>query len=238
MRRSKRYRALQEKVTQATYDLKSAIEMVKQLSTAKFDETVELAIGLGLDPRKEHVRGTVSLPHGTGKTKRVLVLAEGEKAEEGRRAGADFVGSDEYLKQIEKGWLEFDAVIATPELMPKISKLGKILGPRGLMPNPKTGTLTNEIEKTVKEIKKGKIEFKMDRTGCLHSPVGKVSFSNEKLQENIVELLKAVKDVKPPSIKEKAYLKTIHISSTMGVGLKLDPKNIEEILSGKKKRDS
>lgn len=230
MRHSKRYKMLQNKEKQATYDIKTALEFIKGAATAKFDETVEIALKLGVDPKRDHVRGTACLPHGIGKTKRVLALAEGTKAKEAEEAGADFVGSDEYLKRIEEGWLDFDAVVATPELMPKISKFGKILGPRGLMPNPKIGTLTTEINKAVKEIKLGKVEFKMDKGGCLHSPVGKVSFSTDKLEENIIELLTSVWSAKPTSIKAKNYIKAVYLSSTMGIGIKLDPKSVEEAI--------
>jgi len=231
MKHSKRYRKLKEKIDKSkTYDLHTAIEMVKSLATAKFDETVEVAVKLGLDPKREHVRGTAVLPHGTGKVKRVLALVEGEKAEEAKKGGADYVGVDEYLKKIEGGWFGFDVVVATPNLMPKIGKLGKILGPRGLMPNPKTGTLTENIGKAVEEIKKGRIEFKLDKTGCLHSPVGKVSFSTEALEENITELLKAIYQAKPSSVKPRVYIKKVHISSTMGVGVRLSDQVVEKII--------
>ncbi len=232
MKCSKRYRAIQSKEKQDIYDIKGAVEFIRECATAKFDETVELTINLGIDPKKEHVRGTALLPHGTGKTKRVLALAEGPKAKEAQEAGADFVGSDEYLKQIEGGWLEFDTIVATPDLMTKISKLGKLLGPRGLMPNPKTGTLTMDIGKAIKEVKMGKVELKMDKAGVLHLLLGKVSFkksfTTDKLHENICEVLKSVWSAKPTSVKAKNYLKTVYLSSTMGVGVKLDPKDVEE----------
>jgi len=228
MKCSKRYRAIQSKEKQDTYGIKGAIEFIRECATAKFDETVELIINLGIDPKKDHVRGTALLPHGTGKTKRVLALAEGPKAKEAQEAGADFVGSDEYLKQIEGGWLEFDTIVATPDLMTKISKLGKLLGPRGLMPNPKTGTLTMDIGKAIREVKMGKVELKMDKAGGIHTSVGKMSFTTDKLHENICEVLKSVWSVKPTTVKAKNYLKTVHLSSTMGVGAKLDPKDVGE----------
>ncbi len=230
MKHSKRFKKFKEKIEEL-YDIPSAIKFIKESSTSKFDETIEIAVKLGIDPKKEHVRGASSLPHGTGKTKRVLVFAEGAKAKEAQDAGADFVGSDDYLKKIEGGWLDFDAIVATPELMPKISKFGKLLGPRGLMPNPKTGTLTDDVSKAVQEVKAGKVEFKMDKGGCLHSPVGKVSFPENKLQENIAQFLKSVWSAKPASAKVKNYLKTVYLSSTMGPGLKLDPKSIDQSLT-------
>jgi len=229
MKHSKRFREVKEKIKEL-YDISGAIKFIKENSNTKFDETIEIAVKLGIDPKKEHVRGASSLPYGTGKTKRVLVFAEDAKVKEAQDAGADFVGSDEYLKKIEGGWLDFDAIVATPELMPKISKLGKLLGPRGLMPNPKTGTLTADVGKAVQEVKAGKVEFKMDKGGCLHSPVGKVSFSEDKLQENINQFLKSVWSAKPSTTKVKNYLKTVYLSSTMGPGLKLDPKSIDQTL--------
>ena len=230
MKHSKRFKELKEKIEEL-YDISGAIKFIKESSNTKLDETIEIAVKLGIDPKKEHVRGASSLPHGTGKMKRVLVFAEGAKAKEAQDAGADFVGSDDYLKKIEGGWLDFDAIVATPELMPKISKFGKLLGPRGLMPNPKTGTLTDDVSKAVQEVKAGKVEFKMDKGGCLHSPVGKVSFTEKKLQENIAQFLKSVWSAKPASAKVKNYLKTVHLSSTMGPGLKLDPKSIDQSLT-------
>jgi large subunit ribosomal protein L1 len=230
MKHSKRFKELRDKERKETYEITEALEFIKESATAKFDETVEIAVRLGIDPKRDHVRGTSRLPHGTGKTKRVLALAEGPKAKEAEEAGADFVGSDDYLKRIEKGWLDFDAVIATPDLMPKISKFGKILGPRGLMPNPKVGTLTTEIGKAVEEVKLGKVEFKMDKGGCLHSAIGKASFSVDKLEANVAEFIKSVWNAKPTTVKTKSYLRTIFLSSSMGVSVKLNAESIEETL--------
>ncbi len=229
MKHSKRFQEFKDKIEEL-YNIPDALKFLKDSSNTKFDETIEIAIKLGIDPKKEHVRGASSLPHGTGKTKRVLVFAEGAKAKEAEDAGADFIGSDDYLEKIKKGWLDFDAIVATPELMPKISKLGKILGPRGLMPNPKIGTLTDDVGKAVQDVKAGKVEFKMDKGGCLHSPMGKISFAENKLQENINQFLKSVWSAKPSSAKVKNFIETAHLSSTMGPGLKIDPKSIDEAL--------
>lgn len=222
MRRSKRFKALESTFKEESYNLPDAVKLVKELSNTKFDETIEIAVKLGINYKQEHVRGTAFLPYGTGKTKRVLVFAEGEKAKEASEAGADFVGTDEYLKKISDGWLEFDSAIAAPDVMPKVSKLGKILGPRGLMPNPKAGTVTQEVSKAVKDIKCGKIEFKMDKGGSLHCPVGKASFEEKKLEENIVELLKSIWEAKPATCK-KNYFKNTYLCSTMGPSIKLSP---------------
>lgn len=229
MKVSKRFKEVRTKVKGEAYRINEAVSLIKEIANVKFDESVDISIRLGIDFQKEHVRGTAALPYGTGKTKRVLVFAEGAKAKEAESAGADFVGVDEIFKKIEGGWLDFDAAIATPNLMPKVSKLGKVLGPRGLMPNPKVGTVTEDIEKAVKEIKLGKVEFKVDKGGCIHCGLGKVSFDKEKLQENIVEFLKAVWNAKPASSKGN-YFKTVYISSTMGPGIKIDSANIAEVL--------
>lgn len=200
-----------------------AVELVKSLSFAKFDETVEVATRLGVDPRKadQVVRGTVVLPNGTGKTARVLVAAQGEKAKEAEDAGADYVGL-EYLEQIQGGWLDFDVMVATPDVMGKVGPLGRVLGPRGLMPTPKAGTVTFDVERAVKEIKAGKIEFRVDKTGNVHAPIGKVSFSAEQLIENLTAFMDQILRAKPASAKG-GYVKSVTISSTMGPGIQLDP---------------
>lgn len=200
-----------------------AIQVVKDLSFAKFDETVEVAARLGVDPRQadQVVRGTVALPHGTGKDVRVLVITQGEKEKEAQEAGADYVGVD-YLDKIKEGWLEFDVAVATPDLMGKVGPLGRILGPRGLMPTPKAGTVTFDVGNAVREIKAGKIEYRVDRTGNVHAPIGKVSFDIEKLSENLEAFMDAIIRARPSSTKG-TYLKGVSISSTMGPGVAIDP---------------
>ncbi len=200
-----------------------AVQMVKDLAFAKFDETVEIAASLGVDPRKadQIVRGTVVLPHGTGKTVRVLVIAQGEKEKEATDAGADFVGM-EYVEQIQGGWLDFDVCVATPDVMGKVGPLGRILGPRGLMPTPKGGTVTFDIGRAVKEIKGGKIEYRVDKTGNLHAPIGRVSFSPEQLSENLSAFMDSVVLARPSAAKG-TYVKSVTISSTMGPGIGIDP---------------
>lgn len=200
-----------------------AVELVKSLSFAKFDETVEVATRLGVDPRKadQVVRGTVVLPNGTGKTARVLVAAQGEKAKEAEDAGADFVGL-EYLEQIQGGWLDFDVMVATPDVMGKVGPLGRVLGPRGLMPTPKAGTVTFDVERAVKEIKAGKIEFRVDKTGNVHAPIGKASFSEEQLNENLGAFMDQIVRAKPSAAKG-TYVRSVTLSSTMGPGLSIDP---------------
>ncbi len=204
-----------------SYSVEEAVKEVKQFASAKFDETVELSIKLGVDPRKsdQMVRGVILMPHGTGKEKKVLVLTK-ENQEEAQDAGADWVGFEEYIEKIQKGWLEFDACIATPSVMKDVAQLGKILGPRGLMPNPKAGTVTDEVTKAVNEIKKGRTEFRMDKTGVIHLPVGKVSFSDEKLIANIKGAINAINSAKPKDIKG-TYVKSIYLSSTMGPGVRV-----------------
>jgi len=206
------------------YDPAEAISLVKKTATAKFDETVEVALRLGVDPRHadQQVRGSVVLPHGTGKTRRVLVFAKGEKAREAEEAGADIVGAEELVEKIQDGWLEFDVAIATPDMMGIVGKLGRILGPRGLMPNPKAGTVTMDVARAVKEVKAGKIEFRVDKAGIIHAPIGKVSFDEEKLRENFQTLLEAVIKAKPPAAKGQ-YIKSISLSCTMGPGIKVNP---------------
>ena len=205
------------------YSPKKAMELVKELSTAKFDETVEASIRLGVDTRKadQNVRGSISLPNGTGKTVRVAVFAEGAKAEEAKAAGADIVGSDDLVEDVQKGNINFDAVIATPNLMGKVGRLGRILGPRGLMPNPKLGTVTIDVEKMVKELKAGRVEYRADRYGICHVPMGKVSFTVEQLVENYAALYTELLRVKPSTAKGR-YVKSVAFSSTMGPGVKVD----------------
>lgn len=224
MKRSKRYRALTTKVSVTTpYTLDEAVKRLRETASAKFDETVELAVRLGVDPRKadQMVRGTVTLPHGTGKKVRVLVLTKGAKEKEAQEAGADYVGFDEYIKKVQEGWFDFDVIIATPDVMADVGKLGKILGPRGLMPNPKTGTVTMDVAKAVKEVKAGKIEFRVDKTGIIHAAIGKASFDEQKLKENIRAFMETVLRLKPPSAKGQ-YLRSIHVSNTMGPGIPID----------------
>jgi large subunit ribosomal protein L1 len=204
-------------------DAGEAVKLVKEKAYAKFDETVEVAVRLGVDPRHadQVVRGTVVLPHGTGKTVRVLAIAQGDKAKEAEEAGADFVGT-EFIQKITEGWLDFDAIVATPDVMGQLGKLGRVLGPRGLMPSPKAGTVTFDIGKAIKEIKAGKIEFRVDRTGNLHAPIGRVSFDHEKLAANLEAFMDTVVRAKPASSKG-TYIKTITVSSTMGPGVRIDP---------------
>ena len=207
------------------YDTLDAIELVQQTSKAKFDETVELAVRLGVDPRHadQQVRGAVVLPHGTGKTMRVLVIAKGEKVKEAEDAGADFVGGDEMVARIQnEGWMDFDVVVATPDMMGVVGRIGRVLGPKGLMPNPKSGTVTFEIEKAVNEIKAGKVEYRVDKASIVHVPIGKVSFGTEKLKENFNAIIDALNKARPAAAKGK-YMRTVTVSSTMGPGIKLNP---------------
>ncbi|WP_019535579.1 50S ribosomal protein L1 [Paenibacillus ginsengihumi] len=210
--------------SEALYESLEAIELVKKAATAKFDETVEVAVRLGVDPRKQDqaVRGVVVLPHGTGKTKRVLVFAKGEKAKEAEAAGADFVGDQDMINKIQQGWLDFDVCVATPDMMGEVGKLGRILGGKGLMPNPKAGTVTLDVAKAVQEIKAGKIEYRLDKAGQIHAPIGKVSFDAEKLNENFRALVEALVRAKPAAAKG-VYLKNISVSSTMGPGVRVNP---------------
>ncbi|MBB6734924.1 50S ribosomal protein L1 [Cohnella zeiphila] len=207
----------------ATYESLEAIELVKKAATAKFDESVEVAVRLGVDSRKQdqNVRGVVVLPHGTGKTKRVLVFAKGDKLKEAEAAGADYVGDADLINKIQQGWFEFDVCVATPDMMSEVGKLGRILGGKGLMPNPKAGTVTNDVTKAVQEIKAGKIEYRLDKAGQIHAPIGKVSFDAEKLNENLKALIDALNRAKPAAAKG-VYLKNISISSTMGPGARLN----------------
>jgi len=224
MKRSKAYRAAVEKIDPNTvYSPLSAVRLVKETSKTKFDPSIEVAMRLGVDPRKsdQMVRGTVNLPHGTGKTARVLVFANAEKAEEARAAGADYVGSDDMLEKVKGGWTDFDAVVATPDLMGKVGTLGKVLGPRGLMPNPKTGTVTVDVAKAVTDIKGGKIEFRIDKHANLQFPIGKASFTEQQLVENYAAALDEILRLKPSSAKGR-YLKKAVVSSTMGPGVPVD----------------
>ncbi len=228
----KNYRDATKKVEQSKlYAPKEAMGLVKELSSAKFDETIEVAIRLGVDTRKadQNIRGSISLPHGTGKTVRVAVFAEGEKAREAEAAGADIVGSDDLVAQIQAGNLDFDAAIATPNMMGKVGRLGKILGPRGLMPNPKLGTVTMDVTKMVEELKAGRVEYRADRYGICHVPMGKASFELSQLVENYAALLTELLRVKPSSAKGK-YVKSIVVSSTMGPGVKVDSSKTRDFM--------
>ncbi len=228
MAHSKKYLAAKSKVEQRRYQLREAVELVRDMHYTKFDETVEVALRLGVDPRHadQMVRGTVVLPHGTGKSKRVLVVAAGDQAKEAQDAGADFVMGEEAIEKIQGGWLDFDAIVATPDMMRGLSRLGKILGPRGLMPNPKTGTVTAEVAKAVREIKAGKVEFRVDKTAIIHAPVGKTSFSADALEENARSLITAILRARPSSAKGK-YVQSAFMSSTMGPGVALDVAPLE-----------
>ena len=209
------------------YALPEASKLVKEISYTKFDSSVDLDVRLGVDPRKANqmVRGVVTLPHGTGKTVRVLVLCTPDKEQEAKEAGADYVGLDDYIAKIEKGWTDIDIVITMPGVMAKVGKLGRVLGPRNLMPNPKTGTVTNDVGKAVKEVKGGKIDFKVDKQGIIHASVGKVSFDSQKLTENAAELLGIISKLKPSAAKG-TYIKSIHMSSTMSAGIPVETKMI------------
>jgi len=223
-KQGKKFLAAAKQVEQRPYNLNEAVPLVQKIKYAKFDETVELHLRLGVDPKHadQMVRGTVVLPHGLGKSKKVLVIASGDKQREATQAGADFVGGDDMVAKIQtENWTDFDAVIATPDMMRSVGKLGKVLGPRGLMPNPKTGTVTQDIAQAVKEVKAGKVEFRVDKTGVIHVPVGKVGFETPKLLENASSLIQAVVKAKPAAAKGK-YVKSVTICSTMGPGVHLD----------------
>jgi len=231
-KRGKKYIEAKKKVNRnRRYDIREAVKLLPELSYANFDETVDLAVRLGVDPRKpdQMVRGSVVLPHGTGKKVKVLVFAQGEKEKEAREAGADYVGGEELVEKISKGWLDFDKAIATPDMMKMVSKLGKILGPRGLMPSAKVGTVTFDISKAVKEMKSGRVEYKVDRAGNVHVPVGKVSFGPDKLLENVAAVLDSIIRAKPAASKG-TYLRGIALSTTMGPGVKVDPNSLKEVL--------
>jgi len=220
----KRYRSAVEKIDRSsTYSSREALEKVKASAKAGFDETIDVAIRLNVDPRHadQIVRGTVSLPHGTGRSIRVLAIAEGDNAREAEEAGADYVGTD-YIEKIQEGWLEFDAVVATPDTMREVGKLGRVLGPRGLMPTPKAGTVTQDIGRAIRELKAGRIEFRVDKTGNLHAPIGKASFDLAKLEENLNGFMDAVLRARPAAAKG-GYIRSITVSSTMGPGVKVEP---------------
>lgn len=221
-KRGKKYQNALKEVEQREYPIEEAIELLKKIKFAKFDESVDLALKLGVDPKRsdQMVRGTVVLPNGTGKTKRVVVIASGEKVKEAESAGADFIGGDELIEKISKGWLDFEAVVTTPDMMKSVSKLGKILGARGLMPSPKTGTVTFEIGKAVKEIKSGRVEFRIDKSANLHASIAKLSFPTEKIVENIKAFIDAVLKAKPPASKGK-YIQALFVSSTMSPSIKV-----------------
>lgn len=220
--------ALEKLDTEKVYALEEASSLIKEITFSKFDASIDLDIRLGVDPRKadQMVRGTVALPHGTGKELRVLALCTPDKEEEAKAAGADFAGLDDLIKKIEGGWLEFDVLVTMPSVMAKVGRLGRVLGPRGLMPNPKSGTVTPDIAKAVSEIKKGKIDFKVDKFGIIHASIGKVSFDPEKIRENANELLQTVLKLKPASAKG-TYMKSVSMSSTMSKGIKIDKNSIQ-----------
>ncbi len=224
MKVSKRIKEIKEKVDlKKEYSLEDAIKTLKEVSNVKFTETLDCAIKLGVNPKHadQMVRGTVSLPHGTGKEVKVLVIAKGPEAKEALEAGADYAGFEEYLEKIKSGWADVDVIIATPDVMPELGKLGKFLGPKGLMPNPKSGTVTKEVAKAVKEVKAGKIEFRVDKNGIVHVPLGKLNFDDQALADNFKEFLRTVLKLKPASAKGQ-YVKSLYLSSTMGPGLKID----------------
>jgi large subunit ribosomal protein L1 len=227
-REGKNYQKARQQVEQRPYKLEEAVPLLKRIKYAKFDETVELAMRLGVDPKHadQMVRGTVVLPHGLGRSKRVLVVASGEKVKEAQDAGADLVGGEEMVAKIQGGWMDFEAVIATPDMMKSVGRLGKVLGPRGLMPNPKTGTVTFEVAKAVREIKAGKVEFRTDKTGIIHAPVGKISFDAPKLVENASTLITSVIKAKPAAAKGK-YVRSVTLSGTMTPGIAIDIAPIE-----------
>lgn len=231
MKKGKKYAEVAKLVEKnKLYDLEEAVSLVKKTSYAKFDSSVELAMNLNLDTKKadQQLRGTICLPHGTGKTKRILVIAKGDKAKDAKEAGADYVGDTDLLEKIEKeNWFEFDVLIATPDMMPQLGKLGKVLGPKGLMPNPKTGTVTLDVAKAVNEVKQGRIEYRTDSYGNVHVIVGKVSFEDNKLVENIKEFVKLIQKTKP-SVVKGTYIKNISVSATMGPGIKIDVNSFDK----------
>jgi len=224
----KKFEAAQAQVEDRPYTLEEAIPLVQRVKYTRFDETVEIAVRLGVDPKHadQMVRGTVVLPHGLGRTKRVLVIAGADKQREATDAGADATGGEELVERIQGGWMDFDAVVATPDMMRAVGRLGKVLGPRGLMPNPKTGTVTPDVARAVREIKAGKVEFRVDKTGIVHAPVGKVSFAEARLVENAHALVDSIVKAKPPAAKGR-YLKSITVSSTMGPGVRIDTASVE-----------
>ena len=220
----KKYQEVAKHVEDRLYEVEEAIELAKKTATAKFDETVEFAVKLGVDPKHadQQVRGAVVLPHGTGKTSRVLVFAKGDKLKEAEAAGADYVGAEELVTKIQGGWADFDVAVATPDMMGLVGRLGKILGPKGLMPNPKVGTVTLDVARAINEIKAGKIEYRTDKAGNIHAPIGKVSFDSEKLVENFYTLMDTLIKVKPSAAKGQ-YVRSVTVSTTMGPGIKINP---------------
>jgi large subunit ribosomal protein L1 len=225
----KKFAAARQQVPERPHTIEDAVPLMQKVKFAKFDETVEIALRLGVDPKHadQMVRGTVVLPHGLGKSKKVLAIAGADKQKEASEAGADFVGGEELVDKIQGGWMDFDAVVATPDMMRAVGKLGKVLGPRGLMPNPKTGTVTPDIARAVREIKAGKVEFRVDKTGIIHAPVGKISFPAQSLIENTHALVDSVVKAKPSAAKGK-YLKSVTMSSTMGPGIAIDTTHVVE----------
>jgi large subunit ribosomal protein L1 len=229
--RGKKYQAARQQVPNRPHKIEEAVPLLQKVKYTKFDETVEMAVRLGVDPKHSDqlVRGTVVLPHGLGKTKKVLVIANAEKQREAKDAGADEIGGEELVERINGGWMDFDAVVATPDMMRAVGRLGKVLGPRGLMPNPKTGTVTLDVTKAVQEIKAGKVEFRVDKAGIVHAPIGKISFAAERLVANAHALMDNIVKAKPAAAKGK-YLKTVTMSSTMGPGVDIDTSHIDELV--------
>ncbi len=229
--RGKKYEAARKQVPDRPHTIEEAVPLLQKVKFTKFDETVELAVRLGVDPKHsdQMVRGTVVLPHGLGKSKRVLVIAGGDKQREAREAGADEVGGEEIVDKIIGGWMDFDAVVATPDMMRAVGKLGKVLGPRGLMPNPKTGTVTPDVTKAVNEIKAGKVEFRVDKAGIVHAPVGKISFETANLVANAIALMDSIVKAKPSAAKGK-YLKSVTLTSTMGPGVAIDTAHLDVVV--------
>ena len=229
--RGKKYQAARQQVPNRPHKIEEAVPLLQKVKYTKFDETVEMAVRLGVDPKHSDqlVRGTVVLPHGLGKSKRVLVIANAEKQREAKEVGADEIGGEELVERINGGWMDFDAVVATPDMMRAVGKLGKVLGPRGLMPNPKTGTVTLDIAKAVQEIKAGKVEFRVDKAGIVHAPIGKISFEADRLVANAHALMDNIVKAKPAAAKGK-YLKTVTMSSTMGPGVDIDTSHIDELV--------
>jgi large subunit ribosomal protein L1 len=225
----KRIKKAYSEVGDKSYRLEEAVPLLKKLATAKFDETVEVAMRLGVDPKHadQMVRGTVVLPHGLGKSKKVCVIAAADKLKEAEEAGADHTGGEDLVAKIQEGWLDFDALVATPDMMKSVGRLGKILGPKGLMPNPKTGTVTFEVAKAIREVKAGKVEFRVDKTSIIHTPVGKASFSSEKLYENARTLIDAIIKAKPSAAKGR-YVRSLYLSSTMGPSVRVDVASVEK----------
>ena len=229
--RGKKYQAARQQVPAKPHTIEEAVPLIQKIKFAKFDETIEMAIRLGVDPKHsdQMVRGTVVLPHGLGKSKKVLVIAGADKQREAKEAGADEIGGDDVVDRILGGWADFDAVVATPDMMRSVGKLGKVLGPRGLMPNPKTGTVTMDVAKAVQEIKAGKVEFRVDKAGVVHAPVGKISFAAERLIANAHALMENIVKAKPAAAKGK-YLKSVTMSSTMGPGVSIDTSHVDELI--------